>query len=989
MRQNDFLNINVVEGWNLISGLHTMISYIEDNDIIINNTLYEFNQIYSQVQRLEPGKGYWIKASQYGSVKIVSNLPNKLKITINEISPKSFPIGNITKCAVTLPTNIINESDIIFTIGGIQLNDVGVWMSNIVYGDLDLKNNNASQGTKDLIIELSEIVYEGSVEFTGTDLLTFNHKGVNREYFLYVPESYNQDNEYPIIFNFHGFGGEVKDYIEYADLRENAEEKNFILVYPQGLTLEDKSGTHWNAALSGGDNKSDVDDFDFILSLVEILKSEFSIDSNRIYSCGYSNGAFFSYALGLYHSDIFAAIGSVSGTMINDLTNEIIAPLPMINIHGINDSTVPYSGSTDYNSIPDVIDFYKSLNQTTTENEIDNSVFTHTIYGDGINGASVEHYKMKNNDHIWYSELNDQLCDFLLKHNLNGLFHDFIVVGGGPSGIMSTYRIATQNPDKRVLLIEKNEYTLEQYKTPYDFENNIIDYKNAFFWRLSMEDPKFQYSFASEDNKAVWMGKGLGGGTLHFGIQYIDDEDVIEKFNSEWNTDFESVAEITGAQRYDYNTINNNTYNELKTAMENESGVNHYNNKVYSDDLDNKKRLLLGNLINDLPNVKIKYDTNIIKYNNTYVEDNSEKKYYGNNFIICAGAIQTPAILLRSGIDCGNNLYDHIGYSLIYSKLTEINETTTQPFQGEKKFNLNQTNLEILNDKNPGKYIFKVTNGPGDGYVYDFTNWVNLHPGGGSKIIKWATAGIKNNNDKYELIYPSTHLKEENMDRWSDSEDKFTPIGKFGEDINYDDLPNNLKSDTLDKTLFQDEEITTTKYVPSNLGLDTNNILAHLQTRDTEMNWQTYYSAIPGQETILVVTHATAGDLSGSGSLVLDPEDINSNPLVTLNHFGDEKDKYLNFLKEAYTKNHDILDSLGYTLINPRGFNEDLILDLANSIYHYHGTCAIDEVVDQSQKVIGKDNLYIGDVSVLNNPWAGSTSVPALVTGYRVAKNFI
>ena len=62
---------------------------------------------------------------------------------------------------------------------------------------------------------------------------------------------------------------------------------------------------------------------------------------------------------------------------------------------------------------------------------------------------------------------------------------------------------------------------------------------------------------------------------------------------------------------------------------------------------------------------------------------------------------------------------------------------------------------------------------------------------------------------------------------------------------------------------------------------------------------------------------------------------------------------------------------------------------MANSIYHYHGTCQIGEVVDENQKVKGTENLYIGDISVLNKPWAGSTSVPAMVTGYRVAKNFI
>ena len=57
MSQSNMLNINLVEGWNLISGLHSMTSYIEDiSNIILNDTLYEFNQIYTKVEKLEPGK---------------------------------------------------------------------------------------------------------------------------------------------------------------------------------------------------------------------------------------------------------------------------------------------------------------------------------------------------------------------------------------------------------------------------------------------------------------------------------------------------------------------------------------------------------------------------------------------------------------------------------------------------------------------------------------------------------------------------------------------------------------------------------------------------------------------------------------------------------------------------------------------------------------------------------------------------------------------
>ena len=922
--------------------------------------------------------------------------PNNI-FKILDIEPKNFIIGNTFKYAITLPEKISFNPNRI-SIGDISISDINLY-ENIIYGDITL-NENETPGKKKVEVIFSDRIFEGIVEFSIpiiSNLNSITHYGVKREYLLYSPDSYNENYKYPIIFNFHGFGGQVKDYIISADLREQAEDKNIILVYPQGLTLGDKSGTHWNAALPGDDNKSDVDDFGFILELIKKIKAEFSIDQNRIYACGYSNGAFFSYALGLYYSDIFASIGSVSGTMINDLSeknkNKIITPLPMINIHGINDSTVPYSGSTDYNSIPNVIDFYNDLNQITTKNEIGNDTHTHTIYGGGINGASVEHYKMKNGNHIWYPELNNQLCDFLLKNNLNGLIYDFIIVGGGPSGIMSTYRIATQNPDKRVLLIEKNEHTLNQYKTEYDLQTGTtienqpiietIDYKNAFRWRISQEDQRFQYSFASDDNKGIWLGKGLGGGTLHFGLQYIDNEEVINNFNPDWKSDFEAVAEITGAQKYD--NLDNESYTKLKDAIENENGIKYFNNKVYSDNLDTKKRLLLGDLINNLPNVEIKYGINILKYNNSNVEDSNGIKYYGKNFIMCAGAIQTPAILLRSGIDCGNNLYDHSGFHLVYGKNVPKEETTTQPYQGDKIFTLDQDTLETLNDKT-SRVIRRAqgTKTTDEDNVYDFTDWASNHGGGSDRIIS--------HNGDYILKMPSSH----EASRWTGRSSNFrTLIGKYEESVNINDLPENDTTNAINEALFPDEEVTTTTNVPLDLGLDTENILSHVQTRDDEMTWQSYYSTIPKQETILVVTNALASDLSSAGKVVLDPEDNTKNPLVTLNHF-DGSDNYLNYLKNAFYKNDSILQSLGYQVINPPQlntkspyFDETFISKFANSIYHYHGTCAIGKVVDESQKVNGKDNLYIGDVSVLNKPWAGSTSVPALVTGYRVAKNFI
>ena len=99
-----------------------------------------------------------------------------------------------------------------------------------------------------------------------------------------------------------------------------------------------------------------------------------------------------------------------------------------------------------------------------------------------------------------------------------------------------------------------------------------------------------------------------------------------------------------------------------------------YNNKIYSKDTTTNERLLLGDLILNNDNITITYGVSIkrIIFNSTKadeLEDFNGNKYKGHKYILCAGANQTPAILQRSGIDCGNKLYDHAGFTIIYGKI--------------------------------------------------------------------------------------------------------------------------------------------------------------------------------------------------------------------------------------------------------------------------------------------------------------------------------
>ena len=157
---------------------------------------------------------------------------------------------------------------------------------------------------------------EPSTDATGLSARSLLHDGVAREYILYVPDSYDGASDVPLMLNFHGFGGTAAQHLDWADMRSLAEMDTFLLVYPQGTLLN--GDPHWNAGLESEENKSDADDFGFVEALIGEISSGYRIDSTRVYACGYSNGAFFAYALACYHGDKIAAIGSVAGTMMSE-----------------------------------------------------------------------------------------------------------------------------------------------------------------------------------------------------------------------------------------------------------------------------------------------------------------------------------------------------------------------------------------------------------------------------------------------------------------------------------------------------------------------------------------------------------------------------------------------------------------------------------------------------------------------------------------------
>lgn len=242
---------------------------------------------------------------------------------------------------------------------------------------------------------------------------TIQSGGLTRDYRLYIPAMYNGSMPVPLVLNLHGYASFAAQQEFYGDFRPIADTANFLIVHPNG-TINNLGDRFWNVL--GG--LSAVDDVAFLSNLIDSLRATYNIDPNRIYSTGMSNGGFMSYSLACELSNKIAAIASVTGSMITPKLNacDPQRPVPVMEIHGTADNTVPYNGSVLLGTvaIPTLVDAWVQKNQCNPTpvitpvpdiNTADGCTAEHYLYTGGLNGSTVEHYKVIGGGHTWPGQL--------------------------------------------------------------------------------------------------------------------------------------------------------------------------------------------------------------------------------------------------------------------------------------------------------------------------------------------------------------------------------------------------------------------------------------------------------------------------------------------------------------------------------------------------------------------------------------------------------
>lgn len=172
---------------------------------------------------------------------------------------------------------------------------------------------------------------------TGAQHLEMDVDGTERTYWRWVPESYDPSSPIPLIFAWHGSGGDGDEVrTSYFDL-EPAVGDGAIILYPDGLPVDGGS--------SGWDLDGDGIDVRFFDAMLESLSQEYCIDLERVFSTGYSFGGMFTYTLACNRGSQLRGIAPTAGAFFGGGTCP--DPVPAWIAHAPNDDLVQYSWAQD------------------------------------------------------------------------------------------------------------------------------------------------------------------------------------------------------------------------------------------------------------------------------------------------------------------------------------------------------------------------------------------------------------------------------------------------------------------------------------------------------------------------------------------------------------------------------------------------------------------------------------------------------------------
>ena len=330
---------------------------------------------------------------------------------------------------------------------------------------------------KNLLLLLMLILASNTyAQFGETVIKSITHNGIKRDYRVYIPSSYVAGKAAPLVVNMHGYGSDDVQQEYYGEFRPFADAEGFLVVHPKGTAAPGIGTLFFNVGFFA----SPIDDTGFINAMIDEISKEYAVNQKKIYATGMSNGGFMSYELACTTTNRFAAIASVTGaiTKLNFPKCKNAAPIPVMQIHGTADATVPYLGNAQFLAIDTIVNFWVKKNDCNPIavktavpdiNITDGATAERFVYSGGKNGTTVELWKVQNGAHSWpgaFVNLGVTCQDFNASKEVWRFFKQYSLIT--PTNEVDALPLTIfPNPSADILNIELpdavSDYKLEIY----------------------------------------------------------------------------------------------------------------------------------------------------------------------------------------------------------------------------------------------------------------------------------------------------------------------------------------------------------------------------------------------------------------------------------------------------------------------------------------------------------------------------------------------
>ena len=246
-----------------------------------------------------------------------------------------------------------------------------------------------------------------------------------RMFWLHVPVDYRPGHPVPLVLAFHGSGGTGTGMQQASDLSALADQRGFLVAYPQGLTQgHGRLPAGWDDSGPRDPNADGIDDGLFVSDVLNAIQASYCVDPLRIAAAGISNGAGMVGYLACVLAGRIAVFAPVEG-VFNQIAGGChpARAAAILDVHVLTDPVAPYAGvpsrgSPDYYalSIPAWLRAWALRDRCGTGPRVSvgPAQAAVTSWTGCSGGVGVTGYRLASGGHSWFQAMGARAGDAII-----------------------------------------------------------------------------------------------------------------------------------------------------------------------------------------------------------------------------------------------------------------------------------------------------------------------------------------------------------------------------------------------------------------------------------------------------------------------------------------------------------------------------------------------------------------------------------------------